>query len=540
MTRSVFGREHVALLTAEESEALDRRARDAAGIPERALMENAGRAAGQLLHRLHPTGRIVAVVGSGNNGGDAIVALRSLHLWGRDVAYYPVGSSDPDPDLFSGVRLPRVSDDEFAAALAGAAVLVDGILGTGASGAPREPAATVIDGLNRSGVPIVALDIPTGVDPTTGAVPEAAIRAEATIMFGWPKTGALFQPGRSHCGRLVAVEIGFPPLDHAEAGAALITPDWTRARLPQRGQDVHKNSVGRVTIVAGRKGMAGAAAIAGHSAMRAGAGYVRIVSDEANRTIIQSAVPEALFVDRDDGDAVREAVVAADAVLAGPALGTDREAASLLATVFDALDGRGIVLDADALTLLAGTDGPGGRDAGGPEAGEPEARGPDARARLPRLDDLPAGTVLTPHPGEMTRLMDRSKDEIQADPLGAARELAERTGATVLFKGAPSVVAAPGRAVLVSAVGSSDLATAGMGDQLGAETATFLAAGASSRDAAGLALHYGGRAAELAGRGRSLTPHDIADALADAFADAGPTSSPLDLPFVLFDQPPRW
>ncbi len=509
---AVFGRDFVALLTATEAAALDERARDD-GIPERALMENAGRAAALVIDRLHPAGRIVAVVGSGNNGGDAMVALRSLRSWGRDVAYLSIGSSDPDPSLFSGLDLTRLDTDAAGAAFAGAAVLVDGILGTGASGAPREPAASWIPRMNACGRPIVAMDIPTGVDPTTGAIPGESIRAAATIMFGWPKTGALFQPGRDRCGRLVAVEIGFPPLLDDEYAAALLTSDWARARLPARAPDAHKNSVGRVTVVAGQKGMAGAAAIAGHSAMRAGAGYVRVVSDGANRTIIQTAVPEALFVDRADGEGVREAVTECDAVLMGPAIGTDEDARSLLQAVLDRLDGRGCVLDADALTLLADGD---------------------------VLSGLAPRTVLTPHPGEMQRLSGRSKDEIQADPMDAARSLAEGTGATVLLKGAPSVVAGPGRPVLVSSVGSSDLATAAMGDQLGAETAAFLAAGADPADAAGLGLFYGGRAAELAGRGRSLTPHDIAGVLYRAFAEPGPDRSDLGLPFVVFDQPPRW
>lgn len=512
MSASVFGREHVALLTAREAASLDRRAQ-AAGTPERALMENAGRAAAQVIHHLYPVGRVVAVVGSGNNGGDAMVALRSLRLWGRDVVYIPVGSSGPDPVLSAGVELPRVALEAADGVLAGAGVIVDGILGTGATGEPREPAATAVRSMNGAGPPIVALDIPSGVDPTTGAVPGLAVDADATIMFGWPKTGALFQPGRQRCGRLLAVEIGFPPLADDEHAAALITPAWARARLPHRPPDAHKNSVGRVVIAAGRKGMAGAAAIAGGSAMRAGAGYARIVSDEANRAIIQSTVPAALFVDRADLAEVRTAVGQADAVLAGPAIGTGESGRELLAAVLGVLDGRGAVLDADALTILA--------DEGG-------------------LGEVDGPTLVTPHPGEMARLVDRPVSEIQADPMDAARSLAREHGITVLLKGAPSVVAAPDGPVLVSAVGSSDLATAAMGDQLGGLAVAFLAAGAAPREAAGLALLYGGRAAELAGRGRALTPPDIADRMHEAFADPGPSNPPVGLPFVLFDQPPRW
>lgn len=510
---AVYGRESVALLTAAQSAAVDRRARQEA-VPERALMENAGRAAAQVIDRLFPQGSVVAVAGSGNNGGDALVALRSLRAWGRDVALLSVGSSPPDPSLLTGFDVRRIPLDETTAALAGAGVIIDGILGTGASGEPREPAATAIRAMNDSGRAIVALDIPTGVDPTTGQVAGTAVRADATIQFGWPKKGALFQPGRSCCGRLIAVEIGFPPLRDDEAGATLLTPDWARARLPPRDPDAHKNSVGRVLVVAGRKGMGGAAAIAGLSAVRSGAGYVRVASEEANRLLVQSMVPEGLFVDRDDPQAVREALEQADAVLIGPGLGTDRTGEALLDLVLEGRGSRGCVLDADALTILAGRDG--------------GVRGLGDRV------------VLTPHPGEMSRLTGLSTDQVRDDPVENARTLADDAGVAVLLKGAPSVVAAPGQRVLVSTVGSSDLASAAMGDQLGAETATFLAAGALPQDAAGLALFYGGRASELAARGRGLSPRDIADELHRAFRDPGPDRSSLELPFVVFDQPPRW
>jgi ADP-dependent NAD(P)H-hydrate dehydratase / NAD(P)H-hydrate epimerase len=510
---AVYGHEAVALLTAAEATALDRRARGD-GVPERALMENAGRAAALVIDRLFPNGRVLAAVGSGNNGGDALVALRSLRAWGRDVAYLLAGSGEPDAALLAGFQLPRLDRDHALAHFAGAAVIVDGILGTGASGAPREPVAGLIRLMNAAGRPIVALDIPSGVDPTTGRVPGEAVTAAATVQFGWPKTGGLLQPGRSRCGRIIAVEIGFPPLEPTEAGAALITPGWARARLPARAPDAHKNSVGRVVIVAGRKGVAGAAAIAGYSALRAGAGYARIASVEENRLIIQRAVPEALFVDRSDRDAVREAVEASDAVLIGPGLGTDDEAVAVLDLVLDALGGRGCVLDADALTILAGRDG--------------------------GFGSLGDRAILTPHPGEMSRITGLETDAIGEDPLGRARALADSIGVTVLLKGAPSVIATPGRPVLVAALGSSDMATAGMGDQLGAATAAFLAAGTDPATAGGLALFYGSRAAELAGRGRSLTPHDVADHLHRAFRDPGPDRSTLELPFICFDQPARW
>jgi ADP-dependent NAD(P)H-hydrate dehydratase / NAD(P)H-hydrate epimerase len=513
MSGAVQGRDPVHLLTAAQAEALDARARHM-GVPERALMESAGRAAAHVVDRLFPIGPVVAVVGSGNNGGDALVVLRTLLAWGRDVAWVPAGSRDPDPALLTGFELPRLPAADAPAAFARAAVLVDGILGTGAAGAPREPAAGLIRAMNGSGRPIVALDIPSGVDPTTGAVPAEAIVAAVTVQFGWPKTGALFHPGRARCGRLLAVEIGFPPVGPGEAAARLITPDWARARLPARAPDAHKNSVGRVLVVAGREGMGGAAVIAGLSALRAGAGYVRVASIPANRVPIQTAVPEALFVDRSDRAALRDAVSESDAVLIGPGLGTDDEAAEILDLVLGARHGAGCVLDADALTILAGRDG--------------------------GVSGLGEGVLLTPHPGEMARLTGDDVPALRAEPMAAAERLATEAGVAVLLKGSPSVVASPDGQIMVSAVGSSDLATAAMGDQLGAAAAAFLAAGAPPADAAGLALFYGGRAAELAGRGRALLPTDVAQSFHLAFRDPGPARSDLDLPFIVFDQPARW
>ena len=513
MKAPVYGREDVPLLAADEAAALDRRARDDHGIPGRALMESAGRAAAAVIDRLHPSGRVVAAVGGGNNGGDALVALRALAAWGRDVAWVQASDTAPDLALLAGTDLPPLHDADVDAAFADAAVLVDGILGTGARGAPRARAADLVRRMNASDRPIIALDIPSGVDPTTGEIAGEAISATATVMFGTARSGGFFHPGRGCCGRIVVVEIGFPPLAEGEAGATLITPEWARRRLPPRDPDAHKNSVGRVLVVAGRKGMAGAAAIAGRSAVRAGAGLVRVVSDEANRPVIQSLVPEGLFFDRADGPGVDEALAASDAVLIGPGLGTGDDAAELLDRVLAGLEGRRCVLDADALTILAARDG------------------------VPPLDHR---FVLTPHPGEMSRITGVPVGDIRSDPMGRAAALAASTaGAVVLLKGSPSVVAAPGEPVLVNTVGSSDLAAAAMGDQLGGMTAAFLAAGAPPRDAAALGLFFGGRAAELASR-RGLTPDDIAEHLGAAFDHPGPERPPLDLPFVLFDQPPRW
>ncbi|HSJ05054.1 MAG TPA: NAD(P)H-hydrate epimerase, partial [Longimicrobiales bacterium] len=185
--RDVFGRADVLLPTAAEAAAADGAARTAFGVPERVLMETAGRAAAMVLDRLHPFGTVTGVAGSGNNGGDLLVMLRVLREWGRDVTVVAVGTAAPDAALAHGMELTVLADDEAAAlALARADVVVDGMLGTGSAGPARGRIADWIDRINESGRPVLALDLPSGVDATTGAVPGRAVRADTTVTFGWP------------------------------------------------------------------------------------------------------------------------------------------------------------------------------------------------------------------------------------------------------------------------------------------------------------------------------------------------------------------
>lgn len=516
---NVYGGDGVALVSAGEATEIDRLAREQGGIPERLLMENAGRAAAMLLAGLYPEGRVVAAVGRGHNGGDALVMLRVLAGWGREVGWIPAGDVAPDmvTALSHGHEIPRMDPNEAPGALASAAVLVDGLLGTGAAGAPRGPAAELIRQMNRSGQPILALDLPSGVDPTTGAVPGEAVQADATVCFGWPKTGLLLEPARRYCGRLVAVEIGFPPLprDRGADAAELITPGWAAGRIGLRDPAAHKMSVGRVLVVAGRMGMAGAGALAARGATRAGAGLVQVASEGPNRTVLQSTVPEAIFVDRDDGKSLAESAAAAEALVVGPGIGVDDAAFGLLRDVLEAAPAVPALLDADALTLLG--------------------RGPGQLRAIASQRPL----LLTPHPGEMARITRLSAEDIRSFPLKAVRDLAAETGAVVLLKGAPSVVAAPGMPVLVNSVGSSDLASAGMGDTLAGVVGAFLAGGSAPREAAGLGLFFTGRAADLCGLGRSLIPEDVAEALHEAFAFPGAVRPVCDYPFITFDQPMR-
>ena len=350
----------------------------------------------------------------------------------------------------------------------------------------------------------MALDGPSGIDPTTGAAPGPAIRAAVTVTFGAPKRGLLLFPGREHAGRIVAVEVGFAPL--AAAGAELITPAWAAHHLPVVPANAHKGRMGRVLIVAGRRGMAGAAVLAGLGALRAGGGYAVLLSPDENRTIVQVSLPEALFLDR---ASLPHDFAEADAVVAGPGMGTDDDSLALLRRL--ARGAAPLLLDADALTLLAH---------------DPALR-----------EEIERPLLLTPHPGEMGRLLDRPASAITADPFAAAAEAAERFRCTVLLKGTPSLVAGAGTPALVNVAGHSGIATGGMGDVLSGVAGAFLAVGAAPHDAAALALYFAGRAAEIAGRGRGLTPRDVAEALPAALCEAPAEHSDLGLPGITLDLP---
>lgn len=501
----------IPLLTADEMRRWDAAAIRELGIPERVLMESAGRAAARVLHALYPEGTVAVVAGRGNNGGDAVVLLRTLAAWGREVRWVDGGEPGAATPLLHGWPL-RPFPGPAEEALRGAAVVVDGVLGTGSRGAPREPQAALIREMNAAAAPVVALDGPSGVDLTTGAVAGAAVRARVTVTFGAPKRGLLLHPGRSHAGRVVAVETGFPPLGAGVAGACLLTERSAAAWLPVVAPDAHKGVRGEVAVVAGNAGMGGAAILAASGALRAGAGMARVVSSGVNRVAVHSALPEALFTDRTGGD-LEPALRRADAVMVGPAIGTDDAGLTLLRTALTVGEAP-LLLDADALTLIAR---------------QPDVR--DLAGERPLL--------LTPHAGEMARLLEEKTGAVLADRFGAAREAAERYRCTVLFKGSPNLVAAPAAGVLVSATGHSGVATGGMGDTLAGVAAAFLAAGCAPARAGALAAFYAGRAAEMAGLGRSLLPRDVAGTLPRALV-APPAPPAWGLPELLLDLPAPW
>lgn len=537
MTHPSAGTGAVAVATGREAAAFDRFAHDACGVPEPALMESAGRAAADLAQTLAPEGPVVALVGAGHNGGDALVAARTLHARGRRITIVAGARRNPADPLLHGWTLPWIdaitaTSTASAAhgpdagpdaqpdalpsavheALRSATLVIDGLLGTGLKGPPRPATARLIEALADLAAPVLALDVASGVDADTGAVPGAAVRATATIAFGWPKLGNLIGAGRSHTGRLLAAEIGFPPAGNA-FGARLLTPAWARATRPRRDPDTHKNAVGALTLIAGGEGMAGAAVLAGRAALRSGAGYLRLVTAPAHRDLVQAALPDAVFVDWTDPDAFAAALGAAHAVAIGPGLGQHPAALAALERTL-ATGPAPLVIDADALNLIA--------------TGRPRPLAALGASRP---------VVLTPHPGEAARLLGTSVDEVQRDRPAAARTLAERSAALCLLKGMPSLVADPDGGLDLAGPGSSDLAVAGMGDVLTGSIAGLLAQGLSPRDAAGLALLAGAEAVAASGYGPGLAASDVPDRLPAALHAFDAPDPPRTFAWATLDLP---
>lgn len=471
--------------TAAEMAAFDRRTVERGVTVERALIECAGR---ELAHRVRahwPEGPVAAVVGSGHNGADALVALRTLKAWGRPVRAFLATTGSPEPDVLVGWDIPLESGDRLFNSPPVDGVILDGILGTGLKGPPRELAARLIHRLNELSLPVVAVDGPSGADLDTGLVPGACVEADLTVTFGWPKLGLLRFPARNLAGVIEAVEIGFPPPETG-FGARAITGRWVQEVLPRRTANAHKGSAGYVAIVAGQEGMSGAATLAVRAAVRGGAGIVRSVSDPANRAILQSTVPGAVFSSWDDPVAVIEAIEWSHALTVGPGLGRDEGKRDLVARVLEGRGERPVVLDADGLSVWEGA----------------------VDALVERL--RPAD-VLTPHPGELSRLLGTDPQTIVANSPEYAREAAERFGCTVVLKGAPTLVAAVDGPLRVATVGGTALAAGGTGDVLSGLIAALMAPGADGPDSAMCALFISGLAAEAGGNPTGHAASDIPD-----------------------------
>lgn len=429
-----------------------------AGIPTQGLMDTAGRAVGAAAIRMMGSvyGRRVTVVcGKGNNGGDGFVA--ASYLARRGAACNVVLLADPKElkgDALNAYRLMRgtgvrmCDQSRLAHELDRSDLALDALLGTGFKGELRGPMAQAVAELNDGAAPVLAVDIPSGVDGATGQVAGPAVEAAVTVTLAALKCGLLLQPGAQLAGDVVVVDIGIPdrlmPADLYLAG-----PDDLWSALPPRPVTAHKRSVGKVLVVGGSASMPGAVVLAASGALRAGAGLVRMAVPESIGPQVAPQVVEALtfsLPQTPEGgfspEGVEQAVELAgqmQVMAIGPGIGKDRQTMDFVTQVLERVE-QPAVLDADGIAAFEG---------------KPE-----------KLADRAGPTVMTPHSGELGRLLGRRPEEVDADRIGAAREASRRSGAVVLLKGARTVVARPdGRAVLVDA-GGPVLATAGTGDVL--------------------------------------------------------------------------
>jgi ADP-dependent NAD(P)H-hydrate dehydratase / NAD(P)H-hydrate epimerase len=469
------------------------------GIPSLELMETAGGAVAEAAREIAADGPVCVVCGKGNNGGDGLVAARHLDETGYEVEALLLGPADElSPDAKSnlerlGAPHREIGAGEISSALAGSGVVVDAIFGTGFQGSPRAPADTAIEAINASGAPVVAADIASGVDASTGEVEGVAVEADVTVTFHAAKVGHWIAPGKSHTGELCVADIGIPAGASAEPAAGLIEADVLLG-APRRASGSTKFTSGQVVIVGGSRGLTGAVCMAAEAAIRAGAGYATVAVPADLEPIFEVKLTEVMSrgYEGSEGrlgpeslDAIAELTERAAAVVLGPGLGRSDEAFELARALVGRIQAP-LLIDADGLNALAG--------------------------RLETIAARNAPTVLTPHDGELGRLLERDSDEISAARLRSAREAARLSGAIVVLKGDDSLVVEGGEdgRLAIKGISSPALATAGTGDVLSGTVGALLARGIEPFRATCAGVYAHGRAGQIAAERVGATESVIA------------------------------
>jgi ADP-dependent NAD(P)H-hydrate dehydratase / NAD(P)H-hydrate epimerase len=507
------------ILSREQIRELDRLAIEECKVPSLVLMENAGRGAAEVIQaellRRSESARskdVVIVCGAGNNGGDGFVVARRLRNAGFSVLVFLAASAfklkgdalvNHDAWVGLGGGVSELSGQtaliEFERALVSASLVVDALFGTGLDREVKDEMRSLIEMVNAAPCPKVALDVPSGLDANTGAVLGACVSADLTVTFAHPKLGLLTTTGAEHAGRLRVVDIGVPDELHGRVGhsAELVESADVSATIPRRKSSAHKASVGRVVVIAGSPGKTGAALLVARGALRAGAGLVTVATSPEAADALDRRVLEEMTARLDLGrleQSLERALEGAGAVAVGPGLGLDADARRIVDQVVLGWDGPKVV-DADALTHFAGR----------------AAELKKARGRL----------LLSPHPGEMARLLATTAAEVERDRFSAVERAVNLTGAVVLLKGPRTLIGAPEQLTRVNASGTPALATGGAGDVLTGICAA-LACSAELFTTATNAVHLHGLAAERwaerTGADRGLLAHEIADELPGVFA----------------------
>lgn len=512
-------------VTATEMRELDRRATEMHGISGVALMRRAGLGVAEAVRRLAvATGAtdlpVVLVAGPGNNGGDVFAAASELLAWGFRVRVRLAADESRitgDARVFlNALPMDAITawtdsarwDADSPAFFPRGTIFVDGLLGTGAHGVPRGAVAAAIRWLQRAGAvgKVVAVDLPSGLDADKGSCADPHVVADLTVCLALPKTGLQSDEALAACGRVEIADIGFPPALTGAIetdGRGWIGEPEMRTLVPPRPRQAHKGVFGHVLVIGGSRGFSGAAALSAGGALRAGVGLTSVWTPCAVAGAVAALIPEAMVhgVGSEAAESLHPAALEADwptacashdAVVIGPGLSQRDGIAELVDAVLGSSAKR-VVLDADALNVVAG--------------------------RAERMRAVRAQLVLTPHPGEAGRLLGVTAAAVQADRPEALRALVDLTGATVVLKGAGTLVSAPGRGVHQLLAGNPGMATGGSGDVLAGLLGGLLAQGMEAFDAARLAVWWHAAAGDLAawrGTQASLSAGDILRCLPEA------------------------
>ncbi len=471
-------------LDADQMRATDAWAINERGIPSLELMETAGRAVADAAAEAATASTAAIVCGKGNNGGDGLVAARLLREMGFQVDALLLASPDELSDdaranveRFEGAR--QVDPGELSAAMGVPGVVVDAVFGTGFAGAPREPAVSAIDAMNEVDAPVVATDVASGVNASTGEVEGTAVAADVTVTFHAPKLGHWIAPGKEHTGELRVAHIGIPDGAPIEPKAGLIDPRVLEL-APSRAAGSTKFSSGQVVVIGGSRGLTGAVCLASLAAIRTGAGYATAAVPADLEQIFEVKLTEVMTLgcaSRDGrlrpaaSEQILGATERAACVVLGSGMGREQGTQRLIQELTERIEAP-LVIDADGLNAHAG--------------------------RLGKLAARRAPFVLTPHAGEMGRLLDRDSKTIEAKRAESAREAAQRTGGIVLLKGDDSIVT-DGDRLAVNRISSPQLATAGTGDVLSGVIAALIARGTEPFAATCAAVVAHSRAGRAAG-----------------------------------------
>ena len=506
------------VLYPEQMRELERWIMEQQRVEGRILMETAGLAVAQaVMERVPEGGRVLIVCGSGNNGGDGYVAARHLAMAGRVPVVWCVASlaevrgdarSAREAMERSGIcPVCLVEEEELPearSALGQISAVVDGLLGIGFSRAPEGLFRALIGLVNELDAPVYAVDLPSGVDGSTGRCPGAAVQADVTVTFQCVKPGHLLEPGRAKCGEVRIAPISLCRDYQPPEGVVLsrwLRSDDLFSLLPKRPEDCHKGDFGRALLIAGSEGFSGAAILCARSALRAGTGLLTVALPKGIAPALWSALPEAMSVALEQEErgispqaapVIEELLRSRDCAAFGPGVGRGEGAKEALLALLQS--GLPAVIDADGLTILS-------KDA-------------EAQSLLGETH------ILTPHPGEMARLLGCSIEQVQDNRLETARRFAEEQQVILVLKGSKTVVAAPGQTLLVNTTGNPGMATGGSGDVLAGMIASFIAQGMEPYRAAMCGVHLHGLAGDAAAHRISqhaMLPSDLLEELGGLF-----------------------